>query len=164
MVVLSVDVGLRACGYVICGVKGLKTELIREGQIKPNPKEALPQKLNYIFEFLAGQIDRYTPQALIVEKLYSHYRHPATLGVLAQVRGIIALLARRKGIDFFEYSPRRARQSFLGRGSANSGQVKKMAEGVTGRKFNSAHSADAFSLVVAFSHDQKVRKILKGAL
>lgn len=160
MIVLGVDVGLRICGYVITAVKNLEVSLIKEGQIKPNPRLGLPKRLNCIFEEIKKEIREYKPEAMVLEKLYSHYRHPTTLGVLAQVRGVVVILAHQEDIRLFEYSPTRARKSFLGQGNANSQQVKKMAENVTGKKFKSLHTADAFSLVVAFSHDQKLSRLL----
>jgi len=163
MVVLGVDVGLRTCGYVITAVKNLEVSLIKEGQIKPASRLELPQKLSYIFEKLKKEIQEWKPEVIVVEKLYSHYRHPTTLGILAQVRGVVVLLSDQEKIALFEYSPTRARKSFLGRGHANSQQVKKMAENVTGKKFDSLHTADAFSLVVAFSHDQKLSRLLKSS-
>ena len=159
MRVLAVDVGIRNCGYVIASVKNLNITLIKEDQIKPNPKQPLTEKLNQIFEELEREIDNYGPEAIVVEKLYSHYRHPTTLGVLAQVKGVITLLAHQKKLGFFEYSPTRTRKSFLGRGHANSDQVKRMAENVTGREFKSVHTADAYSLIVAFSHSQKLKRL-----
>ncbi|MDD3296826.1 MAG: crossover junction endodeoxyribonuclease RuvC [Candidatus Omnitrophica bacterium] len=162
MNVLGVDLGLRDCGYVLCEVRGLQVDLIKEGQIKPDPKQPLPHRLHDVFSVLEKEMSEYKPSALIVEKLYSHYRHPTTLGVLAQVRGVIALLACQKGVDFFEYSPTRARKSFLGQGNADSQRVKKMAENVMGIEFKSIHTADAFSLVIAFSHAQKMLKIRKS--
>ena len=109
MLVLGVDVGLRVCGYVICQVKGLEINLVREGQIKPDPKRSLPEKLGCIFEQLLAEVRKHKPKAIVVEKLYSHYRHPTTLGVLAQVRGTVALLADQESLVFFEYSPTRVR-------------------------------------------------------
>lgn len=155
--------GLRVCGYVLCQVKGLEVELLKEGQIKPNPKEALPDKLGYIYRELFKEATQHKPKAIVVEKLYSHYRHPTTLGVLAQVRGIVALFANQEGLGFFEYSPTRARKAFLGKGNANSRQVRKMAENITGKNFISDHTADAFSLVVAFSHAQKLESLVNGS-
>jgi len=163
MKVLGVDVGLRTCGYVITVVKNLEVNLIKEGQIKPDPRLELPKKLSQIFQELKKEIREYKPETIVIEKLYSHYRHPTTLGILAQVRGVVVLLSDQEKIALFEYSPTRARKSFLGRGHANSEQVKKMAENVTGRKFNSLHTADAFSLVVAFSHSQKLNRLLKSS-
>ncbi|MDD5194438.1 MAG: crossover junction endodeoxyribonuclease RuvC [Candidatus Omnitrophica bacterium] len=159
MRILAVDVGFRVCGYAICDVQNLDVLLIKEGEIKPFPKQALPQKLNYIFEELTKEIKFYNPKAIVVETLYSHHRHPTTMGLLAQVRGAIVLLAERCGLEFYEYAPTRARKCFLGRGNVNSFQVKKMAENVTGKEFMSIHTADAFSLAVAFSHTQKFQKL-----
>ncbi len=163
MKVLGIDVGLRTCGYVIAAVEKLDVSLLEEGQIKPNSRHSLPQKLSHIFDGLKNAIKEHKPEAIVVEKLYSHHRHPTTLGILAQVRGVVVLLAYQQGITLFEYSPTRARKSFLGRGNSNSQQVKKMAENITGRKFKSLHTADAFSLVVAFSHAQKLNRLLKSA-
>jgi len=162
MVVLGIDVGLRVCGYVLCQVRGLDVNLLKEGEVKPNPKGTLPEKLGFIFEELHSQIKEYKPKAIAVEKLYSHYRHPTTLGILAQVRGVVVLLANQENLGFFEYSPTRARKSFLGKGNANSRQVRKMAESITGKKFASEHTADAYSLVVAFSHQQKLNRMFKS--
>lgn len=160
MIVLSVDVGIRTCGYVVCDVRHLDIKVLKEDEISPSPKDALSEKLNLIFTGIESCVLEYKPQALIVERLYSHYRHPTTLGVLSQVRGVVLLLACQRKIKVFEYSPRQARKSFLGCGSADSERVKKMAENITGRAFKSQHTADAFSLVVAFSHAQKLEKII----
>ncbi|MBU1121245.1 MAG: crossover junction endodeoxyribonuclease RuvC [Candidatus Omnitrophica bacterium] len=163
MVVLSVDVGIQVCGYCVCDVNKLDVNLLEEGEITLSKKQLLPQKLGCIFDKLEDKTREYNINAIIVETLYSHHRHPTTLGVLSQVRGIVALLSFQKGIGFYEYSSTRARKSFLGKGSGNSEQVKKMAENVLGKKFKSIHTADAFSLVVAFSHYQKVEKLFSFA-
>jgi crossover junction endodeoxyribonuclease RuvC len=161
MVVLGIDVGIQVCGYCVCKVENLDISLIEEGEIKPSRKEVLPQKLNHIFEETEKILKKYNPCTIVVERLYSHHRHPTTLGVLAQVRGVILLLSHQWKIGCFEYSPTRARKSFLGKGNANSDQVKKMAENILGREVKSLHTADAYSLIVAFSHEQKVER-LKG--
>lgn len=157
MSVLAIDLGLRTCGYVVCEVQGRGVNLIKEGEIKPNPKQDLPQKLNLIYSNLKKEVQKQNPEAIIVEKLYSHYRHPTTLGVLAQVKGIIALLAHQSKVNYFEYQPTRARKAMLGKGNVNSKQIKKMAENIIGHKFKSVHTADAFSLVFAFSHTQNFK-------
>lgn len=159
MNILAVDLGLRNCGYIVCEVRGLRVKLIREGEIKPDSKRSLPEKLNYIFQRLKEEVAASKPQVIVVEKLYSHYRHPTTLGVLAQIKGIIALLACQSHIKYLEFSSTRARKALLGKGNVNSNQVKKMAENITGYNFKSIHTADAFSLVFAFSHAEKFKKV-----
>lgn len=159
MNILGVDVGIRACGYVICQVHNLDINLIKEGEIKPSPQRSLPRKLYDIYEVLQKETVKYEPEALVVETLYSHHRHPTTLKMLAQVKGVIALLAYQSKVNFFEFSTTKARKSFLGKGNADSVQTKKMAENITGRRFKSVHTADAFSLVVAYSHYRKMERI-----
>jgi len=132
MVVCSIDVGLLVCGYCICEVQNTRVHLIKEGEIKTTKKQDFPEKLEFIYEELNKEIERYEPKAIILEKLYSHHRHPTTLGILAQVRGVVVLLSKKSHTDLFEYAPTRARKAFLGKGSANSFQVKKMAENFIG--------------------------------
>jgi len=156
MRVLGIDVGLRVTGYVVCDVNGGSIELIDQGQISTGTGTVFSQRLGSIYDTLSAVVSRYSPQGLILEKLYSHHRHPTTLGVLAQIRGIAILLGYQKSLDIFEYAPTRARKALLGKGSADSFQVKKMIEANYGYKMGSEHIADAFSLAVTFSHARKI--------
>lgn len=159
MVVLGIDVGLRVSGYVVCKVNNSDIILIKEGQIKTNHIKNLPKRLSFIYKEFIKVVDYYKPEAVILEKLYSHHRHPTTVSLLAQVRGVILLLSDEYSLKLYEYSPTRARKSFLGKGSADSFQVKRMAENILGKSVLSQHTADAFSLVVAFSHTTKAKKL-----
>ena len=160
MLVLAIDIGLRVSGYMICLADSRSIKLVKEGEIKPSAKSTLAKRLFFIHKEVSRIIEDYNPKALILERLYSHYRHPTTVSLLAQVRGVVLVLAEVYGIDSYEYSPTRARKSFLGKGSVKSYQVKKMAENVLGLKLKSKHTADAFSLAVAFSHTLK-KKVLE---
>ncbi len=157
MIVLGVDVGLRTTGYAVCEVEGFKIKVLEDEQISPKVSLPLPQRLSIIFEKLAGVIEKLSPKALIIEQLYSHYKHPVTLGSLSQVKGIVALLAARYNLKFYEYSPTRAKKAISGTGKATASQVKRMAENFLNKPVKSQHIADAFSLIVAFSHEQKIR-------
>ncbi|MBD3245916.1 MAG: hypothetical protein GF333_02795 [Candidatus Omnitrophica bacterium] len=159
MIVLGIDVGLQVCGFCIAKIAASQIQLLIDEDIVPAAGNSLPEKLNYIYDSLKRSIDRYHPGVMVVEKLYSHYRHPATLGKLAQVRGVCALLAQHERLDFHEYSPTRVRKAFLGRGSVDSERVKRMAESMSGRALCSVHAADAFSLIVAFSHEYRKKNI-----
>lgn len=161
MVVLGIDIGLRVSGYVVCAITGRQVTLIQEGEVGTKNFHSLPKRLLYIYERFVKVIEDNRPQLVILEKLYSHYRHPTTVVLLGQARGVVVFLTAKYGLDFFECSSTRARKSFLGRGSGTSSQVKKMAENILGRPMISPHTADAYSLVVTFSHMQKYKR-LKG--
>ncbi len=164
MVVLAVDVGLQTTGYVVCQVTGTQIELRDQGQIKTKSKSPLAERLADIYRHLDRVSEKYAPQGLILETLYSHHKHPVTLGVLAQVRGVVVLLGRQHGMEQYEFTPTRARKALLGKGSADSDRVKKMSETVLGREMGSKHIADAFSLVVAFSHARKAEMLRARAV
>jgi len=158
MIVIGVDVGLKTTGFVVCKIAKDRVTLIKQGEIITSAKDNLPKRLNLIFKKLAKTIKKYQPQIIVLEKLYSHYRHPTTLGVLAQVRGVIVLLSSFYKLALYEYLPTEVKKAIVGRGNASTGQVKRMIENVfLKKKIKSNHVADAFSLVVAFSHhyDQK---------
>jgi Holliday junction resolvasome RuvABC endonuclease subunit len=70
MIVLAVDVGIQVCGYVLCNVKNLDVKLLEEGEIKPPRRDPLPKKLNQIYANLEEKIKEYTPECILVEKLY----------------------------------------------------------------------------------------------
>lgn len=160
MFILGVDLGLTVCGYCICKIEKGKLIFIKDSQIKTPSKLPVVKRLSIIFDNLEKEIKKYSPRVIVMEKLYSHYRHPTTLGILGQVKGVISLLAYKKGLEVIEHSPTLARKSFLGTGSGNSSRVRKMAENLTGKKFISSHSADAYSLIVAFFHRYKHLKQL----
>ncbi len=163
MIICAIDIGLQVNGYVICRTKNTEAELLKEGEIKTSKKQTFPEKLKFIYENLEKEIKEHKPQVLVLEKLYSHHKHPLTLGILAQVRGVVVVLAEQKGLKLFEYLPTRARKAFVGKGSADSLRVKRMAENVTGKSFISNHTADAFSLAVAYAHEEKVKTLMLTA-
>jgi Holliday junction resolvasome RuvABC endonuclease subunit len=121
----------------------------------------MASKLGAIFDALEKEFQKRSIKKVLVETLYSNYRHPSTLGILAQVKGVVELLAYQHDVECVECSTTRARKAFLGRGSADSSRVKKMAENMTGKSFVSEHTADAFSLAVAFSHQIAVDNLRK---
>lgn len=159
MIVIGVDVGLRATGYVVCEVKSAQIGFIADGQIVTTSARSLSHRLDTIYQQLKEVVNRYNVEVMILERLYSHYKHPTTLGVLAQVRGVVVLLAHQSRLELHEYSPTRARKAMLGVGSVRSSQVKRMGEGMLNRPIRSQHIADAFSLIVAFSHYHRVRSL-----
>lgn len=161
MKILAIDVGLRENGYVVCEVEGNNILLIEEGDVKSNKEDTMAQRLQSIYLRFNHIIRKLTPQILILERLYSHYKHPTTLALLSQVKGVILLLSAQMNLDVYEFSPTRARKSFLGRGNAYSYQVKRLAENMMGRHLSSKHSADAFSLVMAFLRMQKINSFIK---
>lgn len=167
MRVLGIDPGLNITGYGLIEVKNKGLVLVEAGTVKTNPQEELSQRLNKIYQGLSALIKEQKPDCMVLEKLYTHYRHPTTACLLGHVRGIICLLATQLNLDFFEYSPKRVRQALLGSGSASKSQTQRMVEHLFRLKPNSLSLdiSDALSLAIAHLEMLRVNPVRKyGAL
>ena len=126
MQILGIDPGLNTTGYGVLRYEQNKMTLIEAGIIQPNRKDLLEHRLQKIYKGVEDVIDQYQPDVLVLEKLYSHYRHPATVSVLGHVRGVICLLCAQKKIELIEHSPKRIRKSVTGTGNATKEQTQRM--------------------------------------
>jgi len=94
---------------------------------------------------------------MVLEKLYTHYRHITTASVLGHVRGVISLLANQLKLDFFEYPPKRIRKAILGSGSASKLQVQRMMEKTFKLKPDTLSQDISDALGLAVAHAQFLR-------
>ncbi len=158
MRILGIDPGLNITGYGLIEVS-IKVVLIEAGVIKTSSALNLSQRLNKIHKGLASLIKEHKPNCMVLEKLYTHYRHPVTATLLGHARGVISLLAAQFKLDFFEYPPKRIRQAILGNGNASKLQVQRMVESFFKLKENSLglDISDALALALAHAQFLKVR-------
>ncbi len=144
MRILGVDPGLKATGYGVIDVgdgsqkaqaEGLKTiklgylnqeiVLLEAGTIEPKIKDLLQNKIEKIYKNLDTIIQEHSPTVMVLEKLYSHYRHPTTAAILGHVRGVICLLCANRHLTLIEHSVKRIRKALLGNGNASKQQVQQ---------------------------------------
>jgi crossover junction endodeoxyribonuclease RuvC len=132
MRILGIDPGLNITGYglIETGPRGLVFK--GAGYIKTRLKDGLPLRLAQIHDGLSRICQSHKPQALVLEKLYAHYRHPLTASLLGHARGVICMLAEEKKIPFFEYAATRVKKSVAGNGHASKLQIQKLIEHVLG--------------------------------
>lgn len=151
MRIIGIDPGLNITGYGIIETDGRNVSLKESGYIKTNAKEELTKRLAQIRSELSMILEDSRPEAMVLEKLYSHYRHPVTASLLGHARGVICSLAEEKNIPFFEYPATRVKKTTTGSGHASKIQVQKMIEHIFGAKPSSLgplDATDAISLAV----------------
>ena len=144
MKILGVDPGLRATGYGVIdvhegnesfaaqkaraiklGYSNREVVLLETGTIEPEEKDLLQNKIDKIYKNLDAIIQEYTPSVMVLEKLYSHYRHPTTACILGHVRGVICLLCAHRRLILVEHSVKRIRKALLGNGNASKQQMQQ---------------------------------------
>ncbi|MCR4336305.1 MAG: crossover junction endodeoxyribonuclease RuvC [Candidatus Omnitrophica bacterium] len=127
MRVLGVDPALKATGYAVIEAAedsraGLK--LLEVGTIEPSQREETSIKIQKIYQHLDSIILEYSPTVMVLEKVYSHYKHPATASVIGHVRGAICLLSAQHKLRLAEYSVKRIRKVVVGNGAASKEQTR----------------------------------------
>lgn len=159
MIILGVDPALTITGYGVIQVKGGILGLREAGIIRTSAKDPTPKRLDKIYCGMIKLIDDTSPDCLVLEKVYSHYRHPATAYILGQARGVICLAAATKNIPFFEYAATRIKKAIVGAGLASKAQVQRMVVHTLGLKSlpNYMDVTDALALAIAHSYIVKVR-------
>ena len=120
---MGLDPGTAVTGYGVVQSDG--PSLVECGVIRTNPRDALPQRLNDIYEGVRDLIDRHTPSALAVEDVF-YAKNVRTTVVLGHARGVILLAGAQAGIAIYEYPPREIKKAVTGAGGATKEQVQYM--------------------------------------
>ncbi|NTV29593.1 MAG: crossover junction endodeoxyribonuclease RuvC [Candidatus Omnitrophica bacterium] len=127
MKIIGVDPGLKATGYGVIEVdQSGRIRPLEAGSIEPKSRELFENKLFKIRKNLDDIVVRQAPDALVLEKLYSHYKHPVTAAIMGHVRGVICLLCAERGIPLIEESPKRVRKAVVGNGNASKEQTRRV--------------------------------------
>lgn len=126
MRVLGIDPGLKTTGYGVVDFQSPQVKLIETGIINPKSKESLPFRILSVYNTLNTIIVELKPDVLVLEKLYSHYKHPATAMIMGHLRGAICLLSAQKKITLAEESVKRIRSAVTGNGSATKEQTQRV--------------------------------------
>ncbi|HTD60639.1 MAG TPA: crossover junction endodeoxyribonuclease RuvC [Gemmatimonadaceae bacterium] len=120
---MGLDPGTAVTGYGVVQSDG--PSLVECGVIRTNSRDALPQRLNDIYEGVRDLIDRHTPSALAVEDVF-YAKNVRTTVVLGHARGVILLAGAQAGIAIYEYPPREIKKAVTGVGGATKEQVQYM--------------------------------------
>ncbi len=123
MIVLGLDPGTAITGYGVVRSDG--PALIECGVIRTNPRDALPDRLNDIYEGVRELIARHSPSALAVEDVF-YAKNVRTTVVLGHARGVILLAGAQSGIAIYAYPPRAIKKAVTGVGGATKEQVQFM--------------------------------------
>ena len=152
---LGIDPGLITTGYGIIETHNGHLQFVHAGCISTSSKKSLEARLLKIHSELTQIIKHYSLDAVVLEKLYAHYKHPVTACLLGHARGIICLVCSQNNIALFEYAATRVKKSVVGMGHASKLQIQHMVLRELSLKSSDAiplDATDALSLAIAHSH------------
>jgi len=125
MRILGIDPGLQVCGYACIESKSGKTNLLEGGVIRTTASKTIEKRLNQIAEDIDSILDKFKPDVVGVEQLYSHYAHPRTAILMGHARGVILQRCAGAGIEVKSYSATRIKKCVTGNGHASKEQMQR---------------------------------------
>src|SRR2546427_11126326 len=128
MRIIGLDPGLQITGYGVIDWKPLRPALIDGGVIRLKVKTPIPDRLVELEAELEDLVTEHNPDFCAVEQLYSNYTHPRTAILMGHARGVIMLIARRRGVRVEEFAANRIKQSLTGHGHAGKAQMQRAVQ------------------------------------
>jgi len=130
MRIIGIDPGLQLTGYGCVHLADGQHEptLIEGGVIRLSPRKALPVRLTELHEELGKVFDELRPELVVVEQLFTHYKHVRTGILMGHARGVILLTAAQRNIDVQSYAATQVKRYLTGRGRADKSQVQRAVQ------------------------------------
>jgi len=152
-IILGIDPGTKVTGYGILRVENNLHQALDFGCIRPPYNLALSKRYFIIFDSIEKLIQKYNPAALAVETQFVHKNIQSAIK-LGMARGCAILAAEKNSTPIYEYAPRSAKLSVVGKGGASKEQVSKMLKMLLNLKVDkiAEDAADALSLAICHAN------------
>jgi len=122
------------------------------GYIQTDKKLPMANRLSEIYSGLKEVFEEYKPVSVIIEDLYSHYRHPKTAIIMGHARGAVFLCASTVKIPVISYAATMIKKSLTGNGRASKHQMQLMITNKLGLNEIPEPPDVADALAVALCH------------
>lgn len=148
--VVGVDPGLTRCGLAVVDVEpNRRATLVDVTVVGTTPDRPLDERLLAIAEAIDAWLDRFTPDVMAVERVFSQLNVSTVMGT-AQASGIVIVSAARRGIPVALHTPTEVKAAVTGSGRADKAQVTLMVTRILklAEAPRPADAADALALAI----------------
>jgi crossover junction endodeoxyribonuclease RuvC len=159
MRILGIDPGLGVTGYGI--IEDGNFKVVEAGVIKTATNTPIQSRLKKIFDGITGIIEEHRPEVLVLEKIYSHYKHPTTAILMGHARAAVCLACGIDGVDLVNYPSTKIKKTITGNGHASKKQVQRMVQNILRLKCapEPADVSDALAMAIAYCYLNKGRAV-----
>ncbi|MCR4964041.1 MAG: crossover junction endodeoxyribonuclease RuvC [Bacteroidales bacterium] len=123
--ILGIDPGTSVMGYAILDTNLNKSAVQVISVIQMKKLADQYAKLKYIYEKTNALIEQYKPDTLAIEAPF-YGKNVQSMLKLGRAQGVVIAACLHAGMEVYEYSPRKIKQSITGNGSASKEQVAAM--------------------------------------
>ena len=158
MILLGIDPGTATSGFGIINAGNPKLlKSIHYGQIKTSKDHVMQERLLKIYTSVKHLIEMYSPDALVIEKIFFNTNAKTALSV-GQARGIFMLAAGEYKLPVFEYTALQAKMELTGYGRSDKKEVRKSVARILKIKTDIKPIDASDALAIAICHSVKVNK------
>ena len=122
MVILGIDTAIRRTGYGVVRMEGNRIHVLDCGVIKNAPSLKHSECVRRIYMGIKELVDAFKPDAASIEMAFVG-KNVRTTMILSMARGAAIASASNAGVPVYEYSPKTAKRSAVGMGTASKEQV-----------------------------------------
>ena len=159
VIIMGLDPGIATIGFGVIEAAGGQQSALRYGVIKTAPGQPLSQRLMAIYNDLNQLLELFQPDAVAIEELF--FNTNLTTGIsVAHGRGVLLLACAQRGLPIHEYTPLQVKQSVVGYGRAEKGQVMDMVQRMLKLKKLPRPDDAADALAIAICHARAATSLL----
>ncbi|MFW6159197.1 MAG: crossover junction endodeoxyribonuclease RuvC [Planctomycetota bacterium] len=152
MRVVGVDPGLNITGYGVVDHTDRGVSLVEAGYAASDRADPMPERIRSLHDDLRAVLRETEPDAVAIERLYAHYKHPRTAILMGHARGAILLAAAECGLPVHSYNATMIKRALTGNGHASKRQMQRMIEVALGLSEPPEPPDVADALAVALCH------------
>jgi crossover junction endodeoxyribonuclease RuvC len=156
-IILGIDPGLNITGFGVISASAGSLKLLDAGIIRTRASDPLTPRLTELFQGLVQVIQKYSPDVMGMEKIYSHYRHPVTAIIMGHARGVLCLAAGQREIRVESLPASRVKKAVTGNGRASKQQVNGMVCRILGihTELKPLDVSDALAVAIALYEEER---------
>lgn len=153
MRIIGIDPGYAIVGFGVLDYAGSDFTTLEYGAIYTEAHTAFDKRLLDIYNDLKFILNKYHPDVMSIEKLYSNSNQKTVINV-AEARGVITLCAAQEKIKIYEFTPLQVKQAVVGYGRAEKNQVMEMTKNILhlSQIPKPDDAADALALAICCGH------------
>ncbi len=157
MLVIGIDPGLATVGFGVIRTEKNVIIPVSYGCIKTSAGKQTPERLLDIYTEVIELFEKYTPEAIAIEKLFFNKNVTNAMSV-SEARGVLFLAAQQQDIPVFEYTPLQVKQAITGSGRADKKQMQEMIRRLLDLKEMPKPDDAADGLSIALCHINIMRQ------
>jgi crossover junction endodeoxyribonuclease RuvC len=152
MRIIGIDPGLVHTGWAVIDSIGNERRYVASGVILPKTKDALADRLAYIFDEVCKICDNFAPNECAIEITFVN-KNPTSTLLLGHARAAAMVAVGTKNIQVFEYEPNKIKKAIACAGHADKDMIHKMVKILLPAAApKTADESDAIAIALAHSN------------